>query len=378
LLSPVFVSLFMSVALMGDRSKFSAPRLFLSKFMLLTGIIFFSHFLYFAPYTDLYIFFDIPLMFIGLLIFPVYHIYFRLLTVDTKFSFSEHSKYMIAPAAVALIYAAAVILTPGDEYRAWLFQEPADLSSWYIRFLFMARKLISLTMFTQLIIILLANNKLIRKYGDRVEQYYSDVPDGKNRNAKMLNLSILAAGVFSFVILIIGRYFIFSKDLIIDSVMAVFAILLFIMGNLGIRQNPLNPTFEPPGPLEESASGSEVLNTIRESLTEKILDEFETNKLYLRSDLNIMDVVKSTGSNRSYVSYVINNTFSQNFNSFVNGYRIRELEKVISYNPLIPNEHLAEQCGFGSVITMKRAVEAKTGNSFSSHRNNIIRERAKL
>jgi len=100
-------------------------------------------------------------------------------------------------------------------------------------------------------------------------------------------------------------------------------------------------------------------------LLHKILVQFNEKKLHLNSQLNIMDIVKAVGTNRSYISGIINSRYNQNFCSFVNGYRIEELEKAIVENPDSTNESLAETCGFGSVNTLKRAISSKTGMSLT-------------
>jgi len=57
--------------------------------------------------------------------------------------------------------------------------------------------------------------------------------------------------------------------------------------------------------------------------------------------------------------------------SFVNGFRIDELKRVYAENPQYTNESLAQSCGFGSVNSMKRTIEAKTGMSISDFKMSI-------
>ena len=70
---------------------YAVPRAYLAKFMLFPMICFGAHFLYFAPLPNIYPYFDIVLQIAGSLIFPVFYIYFRLLTVDNKFSLRVHA-----------------------------------------------------------------------------------------------------------------------------------------------------------------------------------------------------------------------------------------------------------------------------------------------
>ncbi|MFZ4725412.1 MAG: hypothetical protein ACOYMD_08165, partial [Paludibacter sp.] len=73
---------------------------------------------------------------------------------------------------------------------------------------------------------------------------------------------------------------------------------------------------------------------------------------------------------------IINQQYNQNFCSFVNSYRIAELEKVLCKNPEYTNESLAEFCGFGSVNSLKRSVFAKTGLSMPEWKKQIIKMHA--
>ena len=110
-------------------------------------------------------------------------------------------------------------------------------------------------------------------------------------------------------------------------------------------------------------------------LIEKIETLFTEQQLFLNSKLNILDIASALGSNRTYISYLINKNFNQNFCSYVNQYRIQYLEEKMHEQPELPNQQLAELCGFGSVDSMKRAVINKTGMSlqeWKSKRHNSI------
>ncbi len=84
-----------------------------------------------------------------------------------------------------------------------------------------------------------------------------------------------------------------------------------------------------------------------------------------------MDVVEAIGTNRTYISQIINQKYNQNFCSFVNGYRIEDLKQVIIEYPNLKIEELAEKGGFGSINSMKRAIFSKTGLNFSEWKKTI-------
>ena len=134
---------------------------------------------------------------------------------------------------------------------------------------------------------------------------------------------------------------------------------------MGIKQKPINPTFDVIREDETSTQLEGITTTAQKKILNNLLVKFEQEKIYLNSQLNIMDVVQAVGTNRSYISAIINQQYNQNFCSFVNKFRIEELERIIHENHDIPSEILAEKSGFGSLNSMKRAISSKTGLSLT-------------
>ena len=365
LFSTIYVTLFWSILLAGRDKKYSAPRIFLSRIMLFPLVINICHFVYFAPLPDISPYFDIPMYYSSLMIFPLYHIYFRLLTVDEKFSFKTHGKYLIVGFLIVTIYSIAVILTPKNEYKIWLYNNTAFPNSAQIYFLSILRILCRITYLIQVVITVIGNSILIKKYGNKAEQYYSQIEDGKNNNAKLLNYTIILMSIAAFIFVGLGRYLLMSTDTLICVGWSIFSILYFVIAYLGFKQKPLNPTFEVLTAKEEQNQTLDITPAAQKKILTKLKVEFEQKKVYLNSQLNIMDVVAAIGTNRTYISMIINKQYNQNFCSFVNRYRIEELKKAYIENPSLSIEALAEKGGFGSMNSMKRAIYNKTGLSLS-------------
>ncbi len=375
LLAPVFVCFFWAIALRGDKKKVGNPRNFLSIFMLLTGLLFTAHFLYFSHLYDVYVFIEIPSHLIGLSIFPLYHIYFRLLTVDEHFTIKKHAKYLIFPVGVVLMYGVAVLFTPLQVYKSWLFNLPIDGSSAAsIRVLEAFRMAVRITFVIVLVRSLVGNYLLLRKYGHLAEQFYSDIVDAKQKNARNINHIILASGILSFVITTIGRSLLLPSDWVIYFGWTLFSILLFLIGDSGIRQKVINPSVDPDNSEDLPATTAKISIKDEEIFWNKIRDEFTQNKIHLDCKLNILDLVSNVGSNRTYISFIINKQCNQNFCSFVNGFRLEEMKQVYLENQRLNQEDLAHRCGFGSVNSMKRTISARLGISFSEFKNQINEE----
>jgi len=372
LLTPIYITLFWSIALTGNKKKQSTPQLLLSKFMLFPVLLFISLFLYFTPFPTLYPYFDCILQYSLSLIFPVYYIYFRLLTIDEKISFKVHARYLVVPFVLATMYCIEVFLIPWNEYTTWLFNENAFPYSTNIQYLSITRDIIRIHFAVQLIVTFIANKTLIKKYGVKEEQYYSDIEERNYKNSKILNYIILIFFVIYFVTFAIVREFLLPEEAMLYIVLSISSVLFYLIGYIGNKQIPINPTFEIVSNSVIQSQYEVIPIDSRKKILQKMLLQFEEEKIYLNSQLNIMDIVQAVGTNRTYISSIINQQYNQNFCSFVNSYRIIELENVLLKNPDYTNEMLADSCGFGSLNSLKRAIFAKTGLSLSDWKKQYI------
>ena len=317
----------------------------------------------FLPFTD------VLLAFAGSLILPLFHIYFRLLTIDAKLSFSKHFPFLILPLLVALLYAVGVFVMPANEYRDYLNNKLSRTYSVHVQFLSAVQIVLWLHLIAQVAITFVWNHVLIRKYGGRAEQFYSEINNVNVFNANMLNYSILIVSISSIVsYLFVERHHVCVDEVII-ALWSIFSFTLYVIGYIGFKQETLNPIIE----LETSNINSAVewsnqSTIVQKKIIEKMILQFEGKKIFLNSKLNIMDVVQAVGTNRTYISAIINQHYNQHFCAFVNSYRLDEMGKIYLANPTISNEELAGLAGFGSVNSCTRALNAKTGLTLAEWR----------
>lgn len=374
LATPVYVTLFWAIVLNMDGNRKSVPRVFLGKFMIFAVIIYLSHFLFFAPFPELYVYFDPFYQFASIMVYPMYYVYFRLLTVDERFSFKKHFPCMSVSVVLFLFYGLGVLLVPKDVFVDWVFHRTNASGCSGIRYLCVMYGLIRVLFIIQVVVAMIASYYLIRKYGYKAAQYYSDMEESSMNKVRLLNISMIITGVASIVLGVLGRNFFAHEMTGIVIASIVFSTMLFVIGWLGSQQQALNPAFELPKAEEVHAANEELTTENTRKLIKKLNDLFEEEKIYLNGKINIVDVANAIGSNRTYVSMVINSHFNQNFCTFVNQFRVAELERKISQNSDITLQELAESCGFGSVDSMKRAVASKTGMSFSEWKMKVGEE----
>lgn len=372
LLNPVYITLFWVVLLNLTQDKNSKARNFLGKFMIFAFIIYASHFIFYYPLKHFYLYIDPIYQFSSLLVFPLYFIYLRILTVDEHFSLKIHWRYLTIPVLLILLYCGGLFFASGEDLTNWLFNRNINSDLFVIQYLKIVYILIRITFILQVIYLIIMSSRLLNQYQDKAEQYYSDEELGKSNNVKKLNLTMILTGICSVIISAIGRdYF---KDEIYGILFAsvTFSVLLFMIGYLGFKQKSANVSNSNITDHLKREVG-EINNLQSKKLQEKILDLFENHKIFLNENLNIVDIANLTGTNRTYISHLINQHYHQNFCTFVNTFRIEEVKSYILSDPSCTNNVLAEKCGFSSTDSLKRVVKNMTGKSVTELKNEIIK-----
>lgn len=377
LLAPVYITLFWSVVLLTDKSNYSVPRSFLAKFMMVAFVVYSSHFLFYTGYHNIYLYIDPIYQLSSLLVYPLYHIYFRLLTVDKKFSLKNHWIFLLPSVVCFILYLGGILFADINQYKIWVFDRCVEYPSASMRYLKSVHLLSRICFIIQVLLVGFYNFKLITKYGHKAMHFYSDATDGSTNRINLLNYSMILTAVSSIVLAALGRDFFKNEHTGMIIAVVIFSTMLFVIGWLGDRQKVLNPAFENEAE-EVVEQKNENNNDNQILLIEKIQYLFKEQRLFLNSKLNIMDIASALGSNRTYISFLINKNFNQNFCSFVNQYRIQYLEVKMLEQPDLPNQQLAEMCGFGSVDSMKRAVLNKTGKSLYEWKLNIVNSQTKV
>lgn len=122
---------------------------------------------------------------------------------------------------------------------------------------------------------------------------------------------------------------------------------IFFFGNFALSPKPenLKPEDRAANPIEQ-----------------QLQHLFEQERIYRRFDLRIEEVARQIGSNRTYVSAVINQRFGMNFLHYVNSFRIREAQKLMITTER-PVKEIAELVGFNSLSVFNRFFKEHCGCS---------------
>ena len=98
----------------------------------------------------------------------------------------------------------------------------------------------------------------------------------------------------------------------------------------------------------------------QKEILSKILAFMDNSQEIFNPDFSMDELVNSIHSNQRYVSYVINKILKKNFNSFLNGYRIREAQRLFSdFDTTV--EYVANKVGFMSRNSFCEVFKKVTG-----------------
>ena len=97
-------------------------------------------------------------------------------------------------------------------------------------------------------------------------------------------------------------------------------------------------------------------------LKQKLVDLMDREQPYLKSDLRLDELANMLGIPRHHTSQVINEHFDQNFNDFVNNYRIRfAIQLLEQENSPYHIKEIAYQSGFNNYVSFYKSFKKITG-----------------
>lgn len=191
-----------------------------------------------------------------------------------------------------------------------------------------------------------------RKYSSKLEQEYSNIENFSIDWLYWFNGGFVLVGILC-ILFYLFNPFNEENELFLVVFLFIISAFIWIIGIWSFKQKKPKLAIE----LFDSVSNKRSSENENEQNMEKVLLRyFQEEKPYLNPNLSLTDVCKQIGTNRTYLSNLINNRFEMNFNSFVNGYRVKEVLEYRKQYPLASNNMLMDAGGFGSVSSLKRAL----------------------
>jgi AraC-like DNA-binding protein len=362
--TPMYVTFFWALVLLLSKKENNPAKFFLGIFMSIAFLVYLSHAIFFQQNLRIYQLFDPIYVFSSLAVYPLYYWYIKLLTVET--SYKRYNLWYLLPAAVFSIATLITYQYMSDEekliyIREFLLERSGSTSeSVTIKIQKLIFFGIRIVFVVQVVLFLIFGRKLVLRYNKRVANFYSNLESKTIFWVKYLLYSFVATSTMSITVNLIGRNYFADSMMLLLIPSLIFSTLLFFIGLLGYMQNHTVVDLvkdEGTQPLVDLKK----FNTSQ--LQNKLLELFEKEKAYRKPELKITEVSQLLGTNRSYVSALINNEFSCSFNEFVNKYRITEAKRMIKEdsNENYSLYYIAESVGFGSVGTFIRAFKDLEG-----------------
>lgn len=114
---------------------------------------------------------------------------------------------------------------------------------------------------------------------------------------------------------------------------------------------------------QTEATGDSSAGDSSVELMDRITQQMEEGRMFLKKGLTKEDLARAVGSNSRYVSDCINRKAGCSFIDYVNGYRIRYAQHLLYENPDMRLSEISEESGFSSEVTFYRNFKARTGQT---------------
>jgi AraC-like DNA-binding protein len=115
------------------------------------------------------------------------------------------------------------------------------------------------------------------------------------------------------------------------------------------------------------------MNSVRSRVEYAMVNQ----KRYIDPYVKLDTLACELGTNRTYMSRVINEEHRKSFKRYINDHRFGELMRQLIKNPNLTREELVQLCGFNSISTMVRVVKANTGCTFREWKKRLLDNKSK-
>ena len=336
---PFMVCLFWTVHAGISYRELNKSQHYLGLFLSVSMLLFLYHAVYYSTaHTQGYNVLTVIYSWATLTTYPLYYLYIKAIT-----DYHDPGKFEMA-----------LLLTPG------LIAAAASISV----LLFGLRHevpdtFISIVRPIQTILVCVISLIKLNKFDRSVYDSYSEV-EGKTAKPIIILVAVQFTAAFCTVVLtILGpRFFTGKTILAVPSVL--FTGIIYAIAYVGFRyrfgayqmENELKEDII----LDDKENEDSVLFNI-------IQEKMENERMYLKPGLSVVDLAKSIGSNRTYVSTSINSHSGKSFAMFVNTYRVEYAKQIMEKDGKLSIAQVAEMSGFASEESFRRNFRNITGKS---------------
>ncbi len=337
-------------------SKGSLPRLVMGLALINAFYAFFANYFYFKKLIEVYIVLHSLHIASVLWLFPSIYLYVRSIVV-TKDEFKKDLMHLLPGTLFGVVSAILFYgLLKQDEriYYLLFYRTGIEFFDFRLKLIYGFRMVDVAVIIAQVIFYSVVMIKIPAKYNEKLKEEYSNIDKFSINWIRWFNIALVLVGLLSILFYVFNPLdaandlFLVCFLFIISLFMWVLGIWSFMQKSPGLVSPYLVPVFQ------DSKRPTEDSENI---LAKALLDYFEKEQPFLNPELNLTSVCRHIGTNRTYLSNLINKNFGMNFNSFVNQYRVAYVFEYLKNSPGTSNEVLTSLSGFGSVSSFKRAIK---------------------
>ena len=189
---------------------------------------------------------------------------------------------------------------------------------------------------------------------------YSEV-EGKTAKPIIILVAVqFTAAICTVVLTILGpRFFTGKTILAVPSIL--FASTIYAIAYVGFRYR--FGAYQMENELKEDILSDDDKEKEDSVLFKVIQEKMQNEMLYLKPGLSVVDLARSIGSNRTYVSASINSQSGKSFAMYVNTYRVEYAKTLMEKDGKLSIAQVAEMSGFASEESFRRNFRNITGKS---------------
>lgn len=348
----------------------------LSLFTVTCTVLYWCHGMFFCHQTTFIPYSDTMYSFCNLAVFPLFFCYITSITSQSKGHYRQTLVWLIPSficgIATGIIYA---LLSPEETQQfinEYLYNSTFDSLSGKPLLLAYTHIVCRIVFALQIPPILLIGSRHIKQFNETVDSMYADT-DSKSLYSihKMLYFFILTS-IFSIIFNIVGKHFFATSIWFLAIPSILFSCMLYTLGYIGCRHDfTLEDIENDNGPMyqcndhvpdqQDTADADTDISYQPSELRLRIEQIMTEEKLFLRNNLKLADLVQALGSNRNYVYNAINKEMGVSFTEYVNRLRIDYACEMLKQHPNITILNLSRKSGFTSPVSFYRNFKLYKG-----------------
>jgi AraC-like DNA-binding protein len=218
----------------------------------------------------------------------------------------------------------------------------------------------------QLILICIFSFKKLIRFDKQIKNYYANTEEKKLTPIKRLLIVFIIYAFLSVIANHVGRVFFLQEPWLVIIPSVIFSSMIFAIGYIGYKHILITDELykEINYDIADKSIVMETTQTpyMSSQLGEAINQLMEEKEVFRQKGLLITDVAREIGSNRTYVSNYINKELNISFSEFINIYRIKFAQSLLtdtnqSYSML----EIIELSGFSHEGSFYRTFKKQTG-----------------